>query len=44
MQQKYWAEAKTMVAVVRVSKEGVLLDIREVSDAYREKPYSWDAE
>ena len=31
-----------MVAVVRISKKGKLLEIKEVSDKYREKPYQWD--
>ena len=33
-----------MVEVVRVSKDGVLLEIREVSDRYRDEPYEWDEE
>lgn len=31
-----------MVAVVKISKKGNLLRIKEVSDKYREKPYNWD--
>jgi len=31
-----------MVDVVRVSKKGKLLEIKEVSDKYRDIPYEWD--
>ena len=31
-----------MVGVCRVSKDGRLLEIREVSDEYRDIPYDWD--
>jgi hypothetical protein len=31
-----------MVAVVRISKKGMLLEIKEVSDKYRKIPYIWD--
>jgi len=31
-----------MVAVCRVSKDGKLLKIKEVSDKYRDTPYDWD--
>lgn len=31
-----------MVAVVRISKDGLLLEIKEVSDRYRDSPYDWD--
>jgi len=31
-----------MVDVVRISKDGSLLEIREVSDKYRDIPYGWD--
>ena len=31
-----------MVDVVRVSKKGKLLEIKEVSDKYRDIPYTWD--
>jgi hypothetical protein len=31
-----------MVEVVKISKKGELLRIKEVSDIYREKPYEWD--
>ena len=30
-----------MVAVIRVSKKGKLLEIKEVSDKYRDNPYKW---
>jgi len=30
-----------MVAVVRVDKHGRLLEIKEVSDEFRNKPYVW---
>ena len=34
-----------MVEVVKISKNGKLLQIKEVSDKYRETPYTWnDAE
>jgi len=29
-----------MVEIVRISKEGVLLEIKEVSDQYRDQPYN----
>jgi len=31
-----------MVEVVRISKDGRLLEIKEVSDRYRDIPYDWD--
>jgi len=31
-----------MVAVVRITKKGRLLEIKEVSDKYREVPYNWE--
>jgi len=31
-----------MVDVVRISKDGTLLEIKEVSDKYRDIPYPWD--
>ena len=31
-----------MVEVVRISKDGLLLEIKEVSDKYRDIPYNWD--
>ena len=33
-----------MVAVVRISKDGNLLEIKEVSDKYRKVPYNWEKE
>ena len=35
-------KVKYMVAVVRISKDRYLLEIKEVSDKYRDIPYSWD--
>ena len=32
---------KNMVEVVRISKDGFLLEIKEVSDKYRDIPYNW---
>ena len=31
-----------MVDVIRVSKKGKLLEIKEVSDKYRDIPYNWN--
>jgi len=31
-----------MVDVVKISKKGKLLEIKEVSDKYRDIPYNWD--
>ena len=31
-----------MVALVRLSKNGHLLEIKEVSDKYRDALYNWD--
>ena len=31
-----------MVEVVKISKDGKLLRIKEVADTYRDKPYIWD--
>jgi len=33
---------KEMVEVVRIGSNGILLQIKEVSDSYREYPYQWD--
>jgi len=30
-----------MVAVVKISDDGTLIKIKEVSDDYRYKPYNW---
>jgi len=31
-----------MVEFVKISKNGFLLKIKEVSDAFRDRPYRWD--
>ncbi len=31
-----------MTAVVKISKKGYLLEIKEVSDKYRYIPYKWE--
>ena len=31
-----------MVVLVKISKKGKLLLIKEISDIYRYKPYKWD--
>jgi hypothetical protein len=31
-----------MVEVVKIGSNGILLQIKEVSDSYREYPYRWD--
>jgi len=31
-----------MVEFVRIDKNGFLLEIKEVSDIYRDIPYNWD--
>jgi len=31
-----------MVEVVKISSDGILLKIEEVSDTYRDRPYQWD--
>jgi hypothetical protein len=33
-----------MVEFVRISKDGIILEIKEVSDAYRDQSYRWDDE
>jgi len=33
-----------MVAVCKISKDGQLVKIKEVSDKYRDVPYNWDEE
>jgi len=30
-----------MVEFVRISKDGHILEIKEVSDAFRDQPYEW---
>jgi hypothetical protein len=32
-------EKNQMVEIVKISKEGTLLEIKEVSDKYRDQPY-----
>ena len=31
-----------MVALVRIDEKGILVEIKEVSDKYRYRPYYWD--
>jgi hypothetical protein len=31
-----------MVEFVKISKTGILLEIKEVPDIYRDRPYRWD--
>jgi hypothetical protein len=31
-----------MVEIVKISKTGQLLEIKEVSDKYRDEPYNWE--
>jgi len=31
-----------MVEFVKISAQGTLLEIKEVSDKYRDEPYNWD--
>jgi len=33
-----------MVEVVKIGSNGILLQIKEVSDSYRDHPYRWDEE
>ena len=33
-----------MVEIVKVSKEGVLLEIKEISDLFRDQEYDWPEE
>jgi hypothetical protein len=33
-----------MVEIIRISEEGQLLQIKEVSDRYRDQPYLWEAD
>ena len=33
---------ETMVELVKISKKGILLKIKEVSDTYQDQPYRWD--
>jgi len=36
------SEVTKMVEIVKVAHNGILLKIKEVSDAYRDRPYRWD--
>jgi hypothetical protein len=40
----FLVRARTMVEFVKISKNGVLLEIKEVSDRYRDQPYVWETE
>ena len=40
--QGFPLRVKAMVAFVKISDNGVLLQIKEVSDQYRDRPYRWD--
>jgi|GEM_PF-1200418 len=33
-----------MVEIVKIGSNGILLEIKEVSDTYRDYPYGWDEE
>jgi len=33
-----------MVEFVKISKDGIILEIKAVSDTYRDQPYQWDDE
>ena len=37
-------EVNDMVEVVKIGSNGLLLEIKEVSDTYRDSPYHWDEE
>jgi hypothetical protein len=37
-------EETSMVEFVKISKEGILLEIKEVSDQFRDKAYEWSEE
>ncbi len=41
---RYLPGENLMVDFVRIAKDGTLLEIREVPDKYREKPYDENAE
>ncbi len=38
---RFLHEASSMVEFVRISKDGMVLEIKEVSDAYRDRLYEW---
>ena len=33
-----------MVEFVKISEDGRIIEIKEVSDTYRDQPYPWDEE
>ena len=41
-QQEFPGEVTEMVEVVKIGSNGTLLQIREVPDIYRDRPYRWD--
>ena len=40
----FLSEASSMVEFVKISKDGVLLEIKEVSDQFRDQTYVWSEE
>jgi hypothetical protein len=42
MQKMSILEEETMVEFVKISPQGNVLEIKEVSDKYRDRPYRWD--
>jgi hypothetical protein len=40
----FLSEASSMVEFVKISKDGSVLEIKEVSDEYRDQPYLWFTE
>ena len=38
---RFLSEASSMVEFVRISKDGFILEIKEVSDDYRDSLYEW---
>jgi len=41
-QHAFPGEVTEMVEVVKIGSNGTLLQIREVPDIYRDRPYRWD--
>jgi len=41
-QHTFPGEVTEMVEVVKIGSNGTLLQIREVPDIYRDRPYRWD--
>ena len=41
-QQEFPVEVTEMVEVVKIANNGILLQIKEVPDTYRDRPYRWD--